>query len=75
MKANCIFFAVRLWWRRGCRGYLMLRRSRVARKAPHLLYAEARPYGLRVVSWVPVVAAEKKVPPLCFEGKVRWGDL
>lgn len=76
--SNCIFFALRLYWRRRARGkegYLMLRRSR-AGPFPHMLYSEVRKCGsLRIVSFKPVAPKEKKLPPPLFKGSSRWGDF
>lgn len=78
MRSNCLFFAVALYFRRrrkGREGYLVIRRSRLARKAPHLLYAERRADGsLRVVSYVPRDPVTRKCPPALFAGRSRWGD-
>lgn len=76
-RSNCIVWAILLYWRRrakGKAGYLMLRRSRWG-KFPHMLYAEARPYGLRVISYVPHDPSIKGCPPPVFRGRSKWGDL
>lgn len=78
MRSNCLIFALALYRRRkakGREGYLVIRRSRLARKAPHLLYAERRRDGsLRVVSYVPRDPVTRKCPPALFTGWARWGD-
>lgn len=78
MRSNCLFFALALYARRrkrGGEGYLVIRRSRLALKAPHLLYAERRADGsLRVVSYVPRDPRRRKCPPAMFRGWARWGD-
>lgn len=73
---NCIVFAVRLWWRRGRahRGYIVLRRSDWG-PFPHVLYAEIRRGRVRLVSYKPASPEKRKMPPPCFEGRVRWGDV
>ena len=76
-RSNCLVWALLLYLRRrakGKPGYLMMRRSRWGR-FPHILYAEARPYGLRVVSYVPRDPRIKACPPPCFTGRGKWGDL
>lgn len=75
---NCLFWAVRMWWRRGGVGYIAFRRSRWGR-FPHFLYVEMRrPGGLpvraRMVSYVPVQPRHKDCPPPLFAGRVKWGD-
>lgn len=75
--SNCIVWAILLYLRRrakGKAGYLMVRRSRFG-KFPHMLYAEQRPYGIRMVSFVPRNPRHKMVPPPMFHGKSKWGDL
>ena len=78
MRSNCLFFALALYARRrkrGREGYLVIRRSRLAWKGPHLLYAERRRDGrLRVVSYVPRAPEVRKCPPALFRGWPRWGD-
>lgn len=79
MRSNCLFFALALYWRRrssGHEGYIVIRRSRLAIKAPHVMYAEKRADGsLRVVGFVPQNGRRKKFPPPLFKGVSRWGDL
>lgn len=75
--SNCIVWALLLYLRRrakGKPGYLMVRRSRFG-KFPHVLYAERRQYGMRMVSFVPRNPRHKAVPPPMFHGKSKWGDL
>ncbi len=78
VRSNCLLFAWALYRRRrrkGREGYLVLRRSRLAMKAPHLLYAEKRRDGsLRVVSYVPHDPAARKCAPALFRGWAKWGD-
>lgn len=78
MRSNCLFWSWRLYWRRrasGHEGYLLVRRSRSG-PFPHFLYAEVRRTGtLRVVSFKPLVAREKAMPPPWFRGTGRWGDF
>lgn len=76
-RSNCLVWALLLYLRRrakGRQGYIMLRRSRWG-AFPHALYAEARPYGLRMVSYVPRDPRIKACPPPCFTGRGKWGDL
>lgn len=75
--SNCAIWAILLYWRRrakGKPGYLMIRRSRWGR-FPHVLYAERRLYGLRIISFVPRDPRQKACPPPVFVGRSKWGDL
>jgi len=75
--SNCLVWALLLYLRRRAKGrvgYLMIRRSRWG-KFPHVLYAEQRPYGTRVVSFVPTDPRHKRMPPPVFKGRSKWGDL
>ena len=73
--SNCIVFALLLWWRRGRRGYVVVRRSRFG-PFPHVLYAEIRKSGtLRLVSYKPTAGKPRKCPPPLFRGSSKWGDL
>jgi hypothetical protein len=77
MRSNCLIFAWSLYWRRrkrGAVGYVALRRSRYG-PFPHALYVEHRPYGWRVVSYVPRDPRHKTLPPPVFDGKSKWGDV
>jgi len=74
MKSNCIFFSIALYFRRGCKGYLQIRKTRLG-KGPHLLYNEFRRGKIRQISYVPLDQTPKKYPPLVFKGRVKWGDL
>lgn len=75
MRSNCLLFAVALYWRRsGRERYILIRKSRLGSWLPHILYAERRPYGLRIVHFVPIDGKSKKVPPPFFRGFRRWGD-
>lgn len=77
MRSNCALWALLLYWRRRAKGrscYLMVRRSRMG-KFPHVLFAEARFYGLRIVSFVPQDPRQKILPPPAFKGRSKWGDL
>lgn len=77
-RTNCVVWACLLWWRRhrlGREGYVLMRRSRLAKNSLHALYAERRRDGtLRVVSYVPVDPVRRWFPPLRFTGRVEWGD-
>lgn len=68
-RSNCLLFAVRLFLRRGCRGYLLMRKSKFG-NFPHFLYAERG----HIVSFVPLNPEHKTLPPPLFRGQVRWGD-
>ena len=78
-RANCLIFAVRLWARRGRRGYISVRRSRLAPSwVPHFLYAEIRRGRVRFVQFVP---DDTSLLPWWlvwragrFCGHVKWGD-
>jgi len=82
VRSNCLVFALALLWRRrkarrrfGRSWYLLMRRSRLAAKSPHLLYGEDRADGsVRLVSYVPRNPRAKRVPPPWFRGMPRWGD-
>lgn len=78
MRSNCLLWAVALWrrrTRRGREGYLLLRWSRWG-NFPHALYGERRHDGrIRVVSYVPRTPRPKALPPPCFTGRSKWGDL
>lgn len=58
-----------MWWRRGCFGYIKIRRS-LWGKFPHFLYEERH----HTVSYVPCNPRHKECPPPLFKGRVRWGD-
>lgn len=75
MRANCVVFAVLLYWRRRRRqrSYLMVRRSRWG-PFPHVLYAEHRHGRLRLIGYVPLAPRRKGCPPPWFRGWVKWGD-
>lgn len=77
--SNCVLFALRLYWRRARRGvpwrhrYLMWRASWTP--FGHVLYAERRHYGLRIVQYTPDDPRPKLIPPPLFRGHSKWGDL
>lgn len=74
-RTNCIAWALALYVRRGCRGYIAIRRSRWG-PFPHMLYCEIRRDGrLRCVSFVPSDPKRKRLPPPLFSGRSRWGDM
>jgi hypothetical protein len=89
MRSNCFFFAVALRMRRaktnakrrkkrdGKRqlwiGYVSVRTSFWG-PFFHFLYQERRPYGTRFISFVPLKPSVRKIPPLLFEGRIKWGD-
>lgn len=72
-RANCVIWAVKLWFRRlrkgDYSGYVSIRKSR---HGPfiHALYQ----YRSHFVSYVPIEPEERKVPPALFDGRVKWGD-
>lgn len=72
-RTNCLFWAVRMYLRRGAVGYVFMRRSRWGR-FPHFLYCELRHGHPRFVSYVPVDPRHKACPPPLFLGRVKWGD-
>ncbi len=76
-RSNCIIFALRLYRRRRQRGeevYLSVRRSRWGR-FPHMLVFRRRATGSwQCVSYKPLNAREKKLPPPMFQGGPRFGD-
>lgn len=75
---NCITFAFLLYVRRvlkGEIGHIVIRKSHWG-PFPHFLYGRKDPSGtFRLVSFVPDSPSERKIPPLFFKGKVRWGDV
>ena len=76
MWSNCLIFAIRLWWRRQMKGrrvYISLRKSHWGR-FPHFVVFERRPYGWKLVSYVPLDPRRKVSPPPLFRGRVKWGD-
>ena len=60
-------------WHSGGR-YILIRTSRLGSWLPHVLYAERRSYGWRVVSFKPVRAARRLFVAPWFAGVVAWGD-
>ena len=86
--SNCVAFAAGLWRRlrpRNRKGrdlYVCIRVSRLADKGPHVLIGRLTNVGaeqgwrglIRVVSYKPIEEAERKWPPPCFDGHVKWGD-
>jgi hypothetical protein len=79
-RANCLIFALRLWWRRGGIGGIRFRRSRLAPSwVPHFMYVEVRWYGrVRIVQFVPDDTSPLPWWRVCrvgrFHGHVKWGD-
>jgi hypothetical protein len=61
-------------WRSG-RRHILIRPSRLGGWIPHMLYAERRWYGLRIVHFVPTDKRPKTLPPPLFSGGSKWGDL
>jgi len=78
VRSNCIIWAALLYMRRRRKGdtvYLAVRRSRWG-PFPHvLLMRRCRDGRFRAVSYKPLNAREKKLPPPLFRGHSRWGDL
>lgn len=76
-RSNCLFFALRLFYRRkgrGKRGYVISRRSNYG-WFPHFMYARPRKCGrYQIVGYIPLNPKFKKLPPPIFRGKVKWGD-
>jgi len=77
-RSNCLFFAVALYWRRLMAGRsrgILIRATRLG-LGPHFLFATLRRSGqYRVVSYVPIDQTPKALPPIVFDGSVKWGDL
>lgn len=75
MRSNCLVWAVAMWWRRRPRRrrYLTWRWSDWG-WFPHVLYAELRHGRTRLVSYKPRDPRRRWIPPLLFDGVVRWGD-
>jgi hypothetical protein len=44
-------------------------------KVGHVLYAERRHYGWRIVSYKPDDPRPRILPPPWFRGHTDWGDL
>ena len=90
MRSNCLFWALAVYWRRtrfislegeryfvlwrSGRHLLLTRPSRLGGWIPHVLYAERRRGGLRIVHFVPADKRPKNIPPPLFRGEGRWGD-
>ena len=73
--SNCLLWALSMYWRRrGRKRYVVLRRS-LWGPFPHVLYAEARPGGLRLIGYIPKQPVKRLIPPPLFAGRVHWGDL
>lgn len=68
MRSNCLFFAVRLFFRRKRIGWVNMRWSHWG-SFPHFVYAERH----HIVQWVPVSPKPKSCPPPVFIGRVKWG--
>lgn len=76
-RSNCIFFALKLYYRRlakGKHGYLISRRSHFG-WFPHYMYGRKRKDGTcQIVGYVPLNPKLKRLPPPIFRGYVKWGD-
>jgi hypothetical protein len=77
-RGNCLVFALMLYARRGRkvparRRYLMWRASWTL--VGHVMYAERRHYGLRIVHYTPDDPRPRILPPPVFRGHSKWGDL
>lgn len=77
-RSNCLIWAALLYLRRrakqDARGGLTWRDTRLG-WGPHLMYAHRRLDGTyRVVHYTPIDQTPKKLPPLLFAGRVKWGD-
>lgn len=88
-RSNCILFTCALSWRRWRKLRRDLKRNPKLKRPPayfvvrwshfgpfpHVLYGRETSGGrLRVVSYKPIAPSARRLPPLLFEGKVRWGD-
>lgn len=77
LPSNCLFFALRLYFRRRRRGFKGWVTSRVSPHypGPHFLYARMRRDGtLQLVSYKPRNPRKRLLPPPLFYGHVAWGD-
>lgn len=77
-RSNCLAFAWALYWRqykKGSLGFIAVRRSHWG-PFPHFLYLRlnSRSNRWRCVSFVPRAPLPRRIPPLLFQGRVRWGD-
>lgn len=76
-KTNCLFFALKIYYRRklkGKHGYIISRRSYYG-WFPHFMYARIRKCGkCQIVGYVPLNPKHKRIPPPMFKGRVKWGD-
>lgn len=76
-KSNCLFFALRLYWRRRRKGKKGFVSSRISKyyPGPHFMYIHPRPNGkYRIVGYVPKYPKKRLIPPPIFDGRVVWGD-
>ena len=77
MRSNCLIVAwlfYRRLKRRGIEAYWSRRPSRKA-PVPHWLVMWRLPSGrLHTVSFKPAEPIKRRLPPILFRGRVRWGD-
>lgn len=75
--SNCLFFALRLYYRRrskGRKGFVISRHSKYY-PGPHFMYVRIRQTGeYQIVGYVPKYPVHRLFPPPMFDGKVQWGD-
>lgn len=76
-QTNCLFFAIKLYYRRrrkGKKGFVIARLSKYY-PGPHFMYARMCKNGVsQIVGYVPKHPRTRLIPPPIFEGKVKWGD-
>lgn len=68
MRSNCLFFAIRLFFRRKAVGYVTFRKSHWG-NFPHFFYAERH----HIIQYVPTDPKLKACPPPIFHGRIKWG--
>lgn len=67
--SNCLFFVLKIYFKRKFRGKIRIRKSRWG-YFPHFLYIERK----HIVQYTPINPKLKICPPPVFKGKVKWGD-
>ena len=76
-QSNCLFFALRLYYRRrskGKKGFVISRQSKYY-PGPHFMYVRIRKDGkYQMVGYVPKYPRKRLLPPPIFDGRVQWGD-
>ncbi len=75
-RSNCLFFALRLYYRRkrkGKHGYVISRQSNYG-WFPHFMYQYTYRGRLKQVGYIPKNPKVKFLPPPLFSGKIKFGD-